>query len=113
MRGVDSLDGLQLRVKRSFAVSLPSIRECMEPTLRALFGAEETFQERPARVSSLLVSTNEQASLSHGGNRRTEFEHRFAWVGIKLRAESFIKPASHAARSLTAAGPARAQGSDA
>jgi restriction system protein len=71
----------------SVAVSLPTYRDLLWPTLRAVreMGDSGTIEEIVEKVVGREGFTEEQQAVPHGDGPQTQIEYRLAWARSYLK----------------------------
>jgi len=89
--------------KRKKIGSVPTFDEFMKPLIKALImlGGSGSIEEINEKVVEITNLTNEQLSVLHSDDGRTEVEYRLAWTRTYLKKAGLIENSSRGIWALT------------
>ncbi len=82
---------------------LPLFHELIKPLVQALIalGGSGSIEELNGKVFEIAKLTNEQVTIPHGDDHRTEIEYRLAWARTYLKGYGLLENSSRGIWSLT------------
>ena len=82
---------------------LPLFHELIKPLVKALIalGGSGSIEELNGKVFEIAKLTNEQVTIPHGDDHRTEIEYRLAWARTYLKGYGLLENSSRGIWSLT------------